>query len=262
MLTSKARVVLMVLPFGALHAQSARKIRADSTQSFVAAEVSYVDFRGSIDPWRLASLSFGHHSPVGTLIGRLNYANRFATSGTQLEGDSYPRLNSTTYAYLNLGYSDAKIFPSWRYGAEIFKSLPYAWEASLGVRELRFPDNPVTLFTGTVGKYFDNYWVSARPFVRFKSSGNEAAVGITARRYFADADHFVGLRASYGNAPSDQITPDQLARTRSYSADVHGSGGPWARGVGTWAVGFAHEELAARSIRRSWTATLGMKIGL
>lgn len=252
----------MMLPVCALNAQTAKKIRVDSTQSFVAAEVGYVDFRGSIDPWKLASISVGHHSPVGSAIGRLNYANRFSTSGTQLEADAYPRLNPTTYAYVNLGYSDAKIFPSWRYGAEIFKSLPYAWEASLGFRELRFPHNPVTLFTGTVGKYFDNYWVSARPFVRFKSTGNEASAGITARRYFADADHYVGMRASYGNAPSDQITPDQLSRTRSYSADVHGSGGPWERGVATWSLGVAHEELAAHAIRRSWTGTLGMKIGL
>ena len=258
----KARAVLVLLPFSALHAQVAKKIRVDSTQGFVAAEVSYVDFRGSINPWRLASLSVGAHAPGGSLIGRLNYANRFATSGAQFEVDEYPRLNATTYAYLNLGYSAAQIFPSWRYGAEIFKSLPYSLEASLGFRELRFPDNPVTLFTGTVGKYFDNYWVSARPFVRFRPSGTEASAGITARRYFADADHFAGVRASYGNSPSDQVTPDQLARTRSYSMDIHGSGGPWRRGVATWALGFAHEQLAARNIRRSWTATLGMKIGL
>lgn len=261
MRTLKTTSLLIVLPFGALHAQAAKKIRVDSTESFVAAEVGYVDFRGSIDPWKLASISILHHAPGAALIGRLNYANRFSTSGAQVEADAYPRLNSTTYAYINLGYSRSEIFPSWRYGAEVFKSLPYAWEASVGFRELRFPDNPVTLVTGTVGKYFDNYWVSARPFVRFKSSGNEASIGVTARRYFTDADHFAGVRASYGNAPSDQITPDQLTRTRSYSADIHGSGGPWTRGVATWSLGVAHEELA-RAVRTSWTATLGMKVGL
>ena len=234
--------------------------KVSPAKTFVAGDVGYTDFGGDIDPWRFASLAFGRSTSRGSLIARLNYANRFATSGAQVEADAYPRINATTYAYVNVGYSRSDIFPAWRFGGEVFKSLPNAWETSLGFRQLRFSGSPVTLFTGTLGKYAGDYWVSLRPFLRFKPTGASASAGITARKYFADGDHYLGMRASYGTSPSDAITPDQLSRTRSYSADVHGSGGPWLRRVATWSAGYEHEELSPGRFRRSWTGTAGLKL--
>jgi YaiO family outer membrane protein len=238
-------------------AQEVSRPNKDST--FVASEFSYVDFRGDIDPWRLASLSVGGRTRKGSVIGRVNYANRFATNGMQVEADAYPRLSARTYAYLNAGYSDAAIFPKWRVGGELFSTFPSAWEGSVGFRQLRFGGPPVTLVTGSLGKYVGNYWASVRPYFRFQRKGTSTSVGITARRYFADGDHFVGFRAGYGTTPSDQITPDQLARTSSYSADAHGSGGPWRRAVATWALGFGGEKLAGGQVRKSYTGTVGVK---
>jgi len=230
-----------------------------ATKTYVALDYSYVTFHGDIDPWRLASLSLGRSTSKGALIGRVNYANRFATSGLQFEADAYPRLSRRIYAYLNAGYSDADIFPMLRFGGELFANLSNAWEASAGFRELRFSDSPVTLYTGSVGKYVGNYWLSLRPFLRFKKSGNSASAGLTARRYFADGDHYFGGRLNYGSTPSDRITPDELTRTDSFSADLHGSGGPWLDVLGTWSLGYDREELAHAQIRRSWTGTAGLK---
>lgn len=256
--TLKAAILLALLP-AALQAQVVKILHVDSARTFVAGDFSYTDFRGTIDPWRLASLSLGHTTSAGSVIGRLNYANRFATSGIQIEADAYPRLGSTTYGYLNVGYSEAGIFPKWRFGGEIFKSLHNAWETSLGFRQLRFGGRPVTLITGAVGGYPGNYWVSLRPYLHVNRHGTSASAGLTARRYGADGDHYIGARASYGSSPSERIAPDQLQRTNSYSADLHGSGGPWLRLLATWALGFEHEELSQTRVRRSWTGTTGMK---
>ncbi len=258
--TFKSTVTFLALLPAAVHGQGVERAHRDSTiKTYVAGDFSYVDFRGTIDPWRLASLSFGHATSAGSIVGRLNYANRFATSGAQGEVDAYPRLNASTYAYLNAGYSASDIFPQWRFGGELFRSLPNAWEASLGFRQLRFGGPPVTLLTGAVGRYSGNYWVSVRPYVRVKPTGTSASAGITARRYFADGNHYFGARASYGSSPSDRVTPDEVSRTSSYSADLHGSGGPWLRAIATWAIGFEREELSPRRFRRSWTGTTGMK---
>lgn len=254
-----AAILLFVLP-AIVQGQGVERAHRDTTiKTYVAGDFSYQDFRGTIDPWRLASLSLGHTTSAGSVIGRLNYATRFAKSGIQGEADAYPRLGATTYAYLNAGYSAADIFPKWRFGGELFKSLPNAWEASLGFRQLRFGGPPVTLITGAVGKYYGSYWVSARPYLRFQRTGTSASAGVTARRYFADGDHYLGARASYGSSPSDRITIDEVGRKNSYSADVHGSGGPWLRLLATWALGFEHEELSPGKIRRSWTGTTGFK---
>lgn len=258
--TFKAAAILLAVFPAAVHAQGIEPIHRDSAvRSFVAADFSYVDFRGTIDPWRLGSLSVGHATSAGSIIARLNYAYRFATSGLQGEVDAYPRLRAGTYAYLNAGYSGADIFPRWRLGGELFQSFPSAWEGSLGFRQLRFGGPPVTLITGAVGKYSGNYWVSVRPYLRFRSTGTSASAGVTARRYFADGDHYFGARASYGSSPSDRLTPDEVSRTNSYSADIHGSGGPWLRALATWAIGFQHEELSRGRFRRSWTGTTGVK---
>ena len=258
----KAAAILLALLPAALHGQGVEQVHPDSARkTFVIGEFSYVNFHGDIDPWKLTALSLGHTTRRGTLLARVNHATRFAISGYQIEADAYPRFGPKTYAYLNAGYSGAVIFPRWRLGAEMFTGLPAGWEGSLGLRQLRFGGPPVTLLTGSIGKYAGNYWASLRPFLRFKATGTSASLGITARRYFADADHYAGVRAGYGSTPSDQITPDQLARTSSYSADVHGSGGPWQRAVGIWSLGFGREELTGGRIRRSWTATAGLKVG-
>ena len=226
----------------------------------VATDFSYVSFSGATDPWRLASASLSRRTAAGSLIARVNYADRFATTGVQVEADAYPRLNDDVYLYLNAGYSGAAIFPEWRFGGEAFTSLPGAWEASVGFRQLRFGGAPVTLFTGAVGKYIGNYWLSLRPYLRQKEHGLSASAGLTARRYFEDGDHWVGAAASYGSSPTDRITPDAIGRTHALSLSVNGSTGLAPRVLATWTLGHDAEELAPGNTRTSTTLSAGLKL--
>lgn len=225
-----------------------------------AADFSYVSFSGNTDPWQLASASVGRRTAAGSLIARVNYANRFNASGVQLEADAYPRISDKVYLYLNAGYSSASIFPAWRVGGEAFTSLPNAWEASLGFRQLRFGGAPVTLFTGAVGKYIGNYWFSLRPYLRSKEGGLSASAGLTARRYFEDGDHWISAAASVGSSPTDRITPDAVGRTHAVSASVNGSSGLTQRLLATWSIGHDAEELSPGNTRQSTTVTAGLKL--
>jgi len=226
----------------------------------LGADLGYVTFNGDIDPWTLASVSLARRTAAGTLIGRVNVANRFSTTGAQVEADAYPNLGGSTYAYLNAGYSNATIFPEWRFGGEVFTGLPNAYEASLGFRQLRFAGAPVTLFTGSVGKYIGNYWLSARPFVRSKDSGVTASVGLTARRYFETSDEYVGARVAYGNTPSDRVTAAELARTSAFELGVQGSHRLAPRLFGTWALGYEHEEVVKNVFRNRVEIDAGMRV--
>lgn len=243
------------------HAQDAAAARkAAAPVITAAADFSYVSFTGTTDPWRLGSVSLSRRTSAGSFIVRMNYANRFATNGVQVEADAYPRLNDKVYLYLNAGYSSATIFPEWRTGGEVFASLPGAWEASAGFRQLRFGGAPVTLFTGAVGKYIGNYWFSLRPYLRSKEGGLSASAGLTARRYFEDGDHWVGAAASYGSSPTDRITPDAVARTHALSLSVNGSTGLTPRLLATWTLGHDAEELSPGNTRTSTTVTAGLKL--
>src|SRR5262245_8750596 len=107
-------------------------------------------FDSTFDPWHLMTVSLSRPTGWGSVIGRFNYASRFGPRASQFEVDAYPRIRNGTYAYLNAGYSSSSIFPEFRGGAEIYQALPRSYEASFGVRYLRFSGSGVTIYTGSV----------------------------------------------------------------------------------------------------------------
>jgi YaiO family outer membrane protein len=241
-------------------AQGEPNQRAAERVNTLGLDYSYARFDGTTDPWHLLAASGIHRRPSGSLIARVNLARRFAMTGAQMEVDAYPTLNKNTYAYANAGYSSSTIFPEWRLGAELFRILPRAYEGSIGFRHLRFPDDPVTLFTGSVGRYTGPYWVSLRPFVRNRPGGTKASANLTARRYGADAENYVDVRIGYGSAHSDDVTASQLARTNSMSVGLHGSRTTTGRTIGTWSLGLEREELSPDRFRNRLEAGVGVKI--
>ena len=256
-------VALLASLSSAARAQDATESKPDVPRvTTVGTDLGYVHFDQGLDAWKLASISLGQRTSAGSIIGRVNIADRFGTTGNQVEVDAYPHLGNGKYAYLSVGYSGSAIFPAWRSGAELFTSLPDAWEASLGYRQLRFSGTPTTLFTGAVGKYVGNYWFSARPYLHWSGSGPSASASITARRYYADGDHYIGARAGYGSTPPDVATLDaaSLARLRSFSASMQGSGGLAGGVLGTWSVAYEHEALTTTTIRRSVASTIGLRV--
>lgn len=252
-------VLTAALPASVRPQDAAVARKPAATSLTIVGDVSYVSFSGATDPWRLASVALSRPSSAGTFIVRVNYANRFALDGVQVEADAYPRVNEKVYLYLNAGYSNAAVFPEWRGGGEVFTSLPGTWEASAGFRQLRFVGESVTLLTGTVGKYLGNYWLSLRPYLRSGDGLLSASAGLTARRYFADGDHWVGASASYGNSPTDHITPDAVGRAHALSLSVNGSTGLSPRLLATWLLGHDAEELTPGNTRTSTTVTAGLR---
>ena len=232
-------------------AQGEPERRRDTSVTTVGVEYAYTTFLGDADPWHLGSFTWATRRSAGSLIGRANIARRFATNGVQYEVDAYPTLGRGAYAYLNLGYSGSTIFPEWRSGVELFKSLPRAYEASLGFRNLRFPTEQVTLLTGSVGRYTGNYWFSLRPFAREKAGGGLATSGsLTARRYFADADSYVGARIGAGTAPTDALDPSQLAREQSLTFGLQASRTASPRTITLWTFNYERDRNPIRTLTR------------
>lgn len=223
--------------------------RPSARSTYLGATYGYAHFGGELDPWQLASLSLGRQTAHGSLIGRANYSDRFATRGVQLEMDAYPRLPGRSYGYLNVGYALSGLFPTWRFGAEAFTALPAAWEASLGVRDLRFDGSRVTLLTGSVGKYAGNSWYTLRPYLRSREGGLSASASFATRRYFSDADHYLGASVGYGSTPSDRINPAELERTSSFSLGAEGARRLGARSWSSVSLGYDREELSPDRFR-------------
>jgi YaiO family outer membrane protein len=225
----------------------------------IAADYTYSYFQGDIDSWHGLSISVGDRRPHGSIVGRVNLARRFATTGAQAEGDAWQPIGERMYAFLNLGYSRSTIFPAWRSGAEIFRRFPRAFQASLGFRQLRFGGPPVTLLTGSASADGGNYWFALRPYVRAAPAGVLASASVTARRYRTGSDSYIGIRVGYGTSPTDDVLLSQLSRLRSTSASFRASHATSKRAASAWSVGYEREELSPDRFRNHWQLGGGLE---
>jgi YaiO family outer membrane protein len=164
-----------------------------------------------------SALNFGTTHKWGTSIVRLNYSDRFSLKGVQPEIEAYPRIANGVYAYVNYGYSNSALFPQHRVGGEVYSKLPKSFEASIGARYLYFNSSTsVVLYTGSIGYYFKNYWVSLRPYLSGDHSGVSFSSTATVRYYFANSDNFLGANLGYGFSPDER----RMQSSNGLSTDV------------------------------------------
>lgn len=164
------------------------------------------DYFQMADSWHLLYAEYGRRTRAfGTVISRVNVAQRFGMTGLQFEVDAYPTLGPGTYMYLNAGYSPhEQLFPTIRAGLELFQKLPRAWEVSAGSRLLSFAHNDLFILTGSISKYFKQYYFSFRPFFTFASTTpSSQAYFLTIRRYFSSPDHHLSITAGTGFSADD-----------------------------------------------------------
>lgn len=258
---SMATLLVLAQPAGAQDPdpearEEVREQRPPRTK--ISLDYQYYRFDRTFSAWHLSSGEVSRRGTMGTLIGRFNHARRFDRNGTQFEVDAYPRIAKGTYGYLNVGYAPEALFPEWRAGGELFRSLPGSFEASLGSRWLKFGSKDVVIYTGSVGKYVGNYWISARPFVTPKDDGTSVTAIVTARRYYADADHYMGVSVGYGTSPADLVSEVQLTRDHKWKAAFEGKASIQAPLRFVWRLSYDREEFARTDRLDRW----GVKIGL
>jgi YaiO family outer membrane protein len=194
--------------------------------------------------------------PFGPLIGRINHANRFNIIGQQFEIDAYPKIMKGMYAYLNAGFSSSTaLFPGSRYGGEVYKSLPNAFEASLGLRQLNFSSSNV-VYTASIGKYYGNYWLSYRHYYT-PSTSNSGQIWI--RRYFADVDDYMTFKIGLGVSPDEDVSTLAIYQLNSQrmSADFQKKFNDDMILKGT--TGIEREEINAGNYRNKLSFDVGIK---
>lgn len=173
-------------------------------------------FEQSADPWHLYYAELGRKTRfIGPLTARVNYASRYNINSLQIEVDAYPTVRPGTYLYLNAGYSpDADLFPVTRFGFELFQALPASWEISAGFRLLNFENKDLLILTGSLSKYYRQYYFSFRPYFSFSSVGSDpsaASYFLTMRRFLGSPDSHLSLIVGRGfSADVDKFQGGQI----------------------------------------------------
>ena len=200
------------------------KIKDQSAKNKIGISYDFVKFDKQFDdPWHIVSVDYSRSTHIGSFTGRVNYANRFKTNAVQFEADAYPRISKTFYTYLNLGISDESgVFPQLRTGFSLYANLPKSFEAEAGFRYLKFSD-ATWIYTGSVGKYFENYWFNLRTYIVPDSRSVSNSYTFTTRYYYKGTDYF-GVALGTGISPNDlenNVQLTNLYKMKSYkiSAD-------------------------------------------
>ena len=162
-------------------------------------------YTDDFSPVVLTGMEYIRYTSLGKIIPRINHGYRFEEHGFQGELDLYPRFSQSVYGFFNYGYSTSAIFPEHRAGAEVFATVKKLWEVSLGARYLRFEDGPVMIYTGSLGYYPGNNYLSLRPYITPRDNGTTSVSGhLIGRRYRQDREHFLGFNLIYGISPEIQ----------------------------------------------------------
>ena len=201
------------------------RVRESAAKNKIGISYDYVYFDKQFsDPWHLVSVDYGRVTGIGSVTGRINYANRFAENGIQYELEAYPRISRTFYTYVGAGYSDKiGVFPHWRGGFSLYANLPKSFEGELGVRYLQFSDDPVWVYTGYLGKYYKSWLFGGRVYITPGTFTKtlSTSYSVSARYYYGSSDDVIGLVAGYGISPDDRYNAIQLGdnvRLTSYKA--------------------------------------------
>jgi len=189
-----------------------KELLARRSKNAVAVDYAYSWFSNTFTPWHRTSVEYRRNLPFGPVIGRVNHAYMFDRSALQGEVDAYPAINPLTYTYLNVGVSDGKVFPNFRFGTELYRLLPANFEASLGMRGLYFTETDVYIYTAQIGNYLPGYWLSLRGFLTAIEGQFNYTGLLVGRKYFGSKDHYFSLYASSGAAPLKVVTLAEIQR--------------------------------------------------
>ncbi|WP_035141825.1 YaiO family outer membrane beta-barrel protein [Flavobacterium daejeonense] len=191
---------------------------------------SYTAFdRKNYGPWHLGSLQYIKQRNWGSLIGRVSYANRFASGesiidGVQYEAESYLFTGKKSYSYLNAAYSEKTVFPKLKLGYSYFQNFSNGWEADLGIRYVKTLDADFTTAVVGVGKYIGSYWINLKSYIQSNNNSIYPAFTLTSRYYFDTQFDYLSLIAGYGSSPDERSTLGQYENRVSLNSYRIGGG--------------------------------------
>ena len=178
----------------------------------IAANYS-LDVFNSIKAQHLASLAYSFKVDKHSIELSTNYANRFGFNDVQIESTAYLATTAKQYLYLNYGYAiNASLFPQHRTGLEYYFPIVSKWDGSLGGRYMYYKNatnKSVVILTAHIGTYFENMWISIRPFYVIKKDLRSVSLVSKYRLYEKNNRNYWGAELGFGNSPDDMFAASQ-----------------------------------------------------
>lgn len=182
----------------------------------------YDYFIDIFDPWKFREFTLSRQTPIGSVIGRVQYTRRFGSVGTQFNIDAYPSVAKGMYAYISGGYSEASIYPRYRFGLSLYKSLPASFELAAGIRYLDFSTSQTDIYTASLTKYKGSYLFTLSSYYVPSSGSNSKSINLIMRRYYGSANAYISVKGGYGSAPTEIRFSQDIQTLDSWSIGMDG----------------------------------------
>lgn len=214
------REILEIYPGSVDARQALETVRLEQMKYGATISYRHDRFEEIFDPWNFWEFQLSRQLKFGSVIGRIQHADRFGSDGVQFNMDAYPTLFKGLYAYISGGYSEASIYPRYRFGLSLYKSLPASMELEGGIRYLEFSTSQTTIYTASLTKYWGSYMLTGRTYFVPSSGGNSQSGNIMVRRYFGDAETYLGISGGYGSASTDIQFAEDIRTLNSSSLSI------------------------------------------
>lgn len=200
-----------------LNAAQIKQLKYRATLSY-----RHDQFTEIFDPWRFAEVGLSHETSYGSVLGRIEYAQRFDKTGNQFNLDLYPSITEGLYAYISGGYSGSDIYPKYRFGLTLYKSLPASFELGAGFRYLDFVSRQTDIYTVTLSKYWGNYLITLNSYLVPLSEENLSSFTGAIRRYLGDGETYISLTGGFGSTSTDIEFEQDIRTSDSWSLGIIG----------------------------------------
>ncbi|RYG40897.1 MAG: YaiO family outer membrane beta-barrel protein, partial [Chitinophagaceae bacterium] len=133
------------------------------------------------------------------------------------------------------------------------------FEADAGFRYLNF-DNDTWIYTGSVGKYYKNFWFNLRAYITPDDHRISQSYSLTTRYYLGGADDYFSLSIGTGISPDDRsqavlLNSNYKLTTRKASAGFRFS--YRKLNVFSFGVGYANVEYLPKTRDNQLNASVG-----
>jgi YaiO family outer membrane protein len=176
------------------------RIEAAHRPWWIKSDYTVDEFNDDREPWRETTASLNRATPIGSVIVRGSWAERFGDHDELGEVEFYPRFRPGTYAFLGAGYSqDHGLYPHDRFAFDLYQSLGHGFEASGGARFLDF-GTVTKIYVATVSKYVGNWMLTFKVFrVPADNDLDSTTYHGGFRHYYGSAGtSYIGFNYSHG----------------------------------------------------------------
>lgn len=212
-------------------------------------------------PWSTFSLEYQRTIGSTAVIGRTTFTDRRYDEGMLYEIEAYPMFSDRFYAFANIGFSDALIFPDFRSSLSLYYNFAKVFEAEVGSRLQAFGSNNYLTAIAGLTAYSGKFYLNSRLFLGPERNGQFLQnYQFNTRYYLKNTENYLLLRLGSGISPDETSLSTLLLENPTLEAWYGNLGINKTFGIHhivKAGVGLLHEDITAQRSGTQFTGNLG-----